>query len=263
MRAYFAIFNIRTKSLLQYRAASLAGVFTQLFWGIIQIMIFHAFYAQASRFEPISLEQAVTFIWIGQALLQLLPWSLDKEIERQVKSGDIAYELIRPIHLYSLWFTRALALRLVPTIMRCLPIFIIGGGLLGFKCPVSWYAGIAFFFSVISALLLSSSITTIIIISVFWTLSGEGMQRLLPHCAILLSGMLVPLPLFPRWAQPFLNVQPFRGIIDIPCRFYTGLIPVSETLYYLGFQLVWMVIFVMLGQLLMKKALKQFVIQGG
>lgn len=263
MRAYFAVFNIRTKSLFQYRTASLAGVFTQLFWGILQVMIFRAFYAQALLFQPISLEQAVTFIWIGQGLLQMLPWNLDKEIERQIKSGDIAYELIRPIHLYNLWFTRSLALRLIPTVMRCLPIFIIGVGFFGFESPVSWYAGGAFFLSVISALLLASSITTIMIISVFWTLSGEGIQRLLPHCAVLLSGMIVPLPLFPGWAQPFLNIQPFRGIIDIPCRFYTGLIPASETPYYLGFQIAWVIIFVILGRLLMNRALKQFVIQGG
>lgn len=263
MKGYLAILKIRMKVLFQYRAASLAGIFTQLFWGIIQVMIFHAFYAQVSGSEPISLNQAVNFIWIGQALLQLLPWSLDKEIEGQVKSGNVAYELIRPLHLYGLWFMRSLAMRLVPTSMRCFPIFIIGGWLLGLKAPVSWEAGIAFLFSVIFALLLSTSITTVVIISLFWTLSGEGIQRLLPHCAVLFSGMVVPLPLFPSWAQPFLNVQPFRGVMDIPCRLYTGIIPTSNALYYLGFQLTWTAVFVILGRFLTKKALRQFVIQGG
>ena len=105
--------------------------------------------------------------------------------------------------------------------------------------------------------------TTLVSISLFWTLSGEGIQRLLPHFAVLLSGMVVPLLLFPSWMQPFLNIQPFRGIMDIPCRLYTGVIPVSETLYYLGFQLAWICILVLIGQRLIQKAIRQFVIQGG
>lgn len=263
MNGYLAILKIRMKVLFQYRAASIAGVLTQLFWGMIQVMIFQAFYHQASVPEPLSLDQAVSFIWIGQALLQLLPWSLDKEIERQVKSGNVAYELIRPLNLYGLWLMRSLAMRLIPTLMRCAPIFILGGWLLGLKAPVSWEAAVAFLCSILFAFVLSASITTLVIISIFWTLSGEGIQRLLPHMAALFSGMVVPLPLFPSWAQPFLSLQPFRGVMDIPCRLYTGVIPTSEAFYYLGFQLVWTAVFIIGGLYLMKKALRQFVIQGG
>jgi len=262
MKGYLAVFKIRMKALFQYRAAAFAGIFTQLFWGIIQIMVFRAFYKQFSDLEPISLSQTITFIWIGQALLQLLPWSLDEEVEMQIKSGNVAYELVRPVQLYGLWFVRSLAIRLIPTAMRSFPIFVICG-FLGLKLPVSLEAGGVFCLSVIFALFLSSAITTLVLISLFWTVSGEGIQRLLPHCVILFSGMIIPLPLFPSWMQPFLNIQPFRGVMDIPCRLYTGIIPASDALYYLGFQLGWAFVFFALGQLIMKKALKQFIVQGG
>lgn len=101
------------------------------------------------------------------------------------------------------------------------------------------------------------------IVSLFWTLSGEGMLRLLPHIVILLSGTLVPLPLFPGWMQPFLDIQPFRCIIDIPCRLYTGVIPADESLFYLAFQAMWLFLFITGGRILIKKAVNQFVVQGG
>jgi ABC-2 type transport system permease protein len=263
MSGYFAILNIRMKTLLQYRSAAFAAVCTQFFWALLNIMIFRAFYAEAVSSEPISLKQAITFVWLGQALLQVIPWSVDKEIEAQVKNGNVAYELIRPVHLYGLWFVRSFALRLIPTLMRCAPIFIMGGLFLGLSAPVSWEAGFVFFFSVLLALLLSSAMTTLVLISLFWTISGEGVQRLLPHITLLFSGTLVPLPLFPSWMQSFLNLQPFRGVMDIPCRLYTGIIPVSEAFYYLGFQLAWAFFFVLLGKWLMSRAMKNVVIQGG
>lgn len=263
MSGYLAVLKIRMKALLQYRSAAFAAICTQLFWGLIISMIYRAFYAGAEGAEPISLQQALTFIWLGQALLQLLPWTIDREIETQVQNGNVAYELVRPIHLYWLWFARSFALRSIPTLMRSLPIFVLGGCFFGLSGPVSWEAGISFFISLILALFLSSAITAVVLVSLFWTISGEGIKRLLPHITVLLSGMVVPLPLFPTWMQPFLSLQPFRGVMDIPCRLYTGVIPASEALYYFGFQIAWFLVFVGMGKWLIGKAMKRFVVQGG
>ena len=94
MRAYAAILRGRLAVLFQYRAAALAGLATQVFWGIVKIMILTAFYAQSASGLPLSLAQAITFVWLGQALLQLLPWNMDREIEAQVKNGNVAYDLV-------------------------------------------------------------------------------------------------------------------------------------------------------------------------
>ncbi|HEV8051371.1 MAG TPA: ABC-2 family transporter protein [Parachlamydiaceae bacterium] len=263
MKAYLAILYVRMVTLFQYRGAAFAGVATQIFWAMIKTMILTAFYAQAPTSQPISLTQAITFIWLGQALLALLPWNIDKELETQIKNGNVSYELVRPINLYSLWYARAFAIRTVPTIMRCIPVFIIAILFFELSAPISWAAALAFAISLIFGSFLSTAITTLIIISLFWTISGEGIQRLMPHVALLLSGLIVPLPLYPEWLQPFLNLQPLRGVIDIPSRLYTGVIPAHEAFYYLGFQLIWILILVGIGRWLMGRALKQIVIQGG
>ena len=44
---------------------------------------------------------------------------------------------------------------------------------------------------------------------------------------ILFAGLIVPLPLFPDWLQPFLYWQPFRGMADVPFHVYSGHIPVD------------------------------------
>lgn len=263
MRSYLSIFKARLSVLFQYRAAAFAGICTQLFWGLVKVMILTAFYAQATTPQPIILGQAIAFIWIGQSLLQLLPWNIDKEIEAQVRNGNVAYELVRPLDLYFLWFFRAMAMRIVPTFIRSTPLFVFALLFFGLSLPVSVWAAVAFCVSVCLAVFLSTAITTLVIISLFWTLSGEGILRLLPHIVLVLSGLVVPLPLFPNWMQTFLDWQPFRGIVDIPSRLYTGVIPVNEAFIYFGFQLMWIVVIIVLGRFLMKRAVNQFVIEGG
>jgi ABC-2 type transport system permease protein len=203
MKAYLAILKGRLSILFQYRAAAIAGLATQVFWGIVKVMILVAFYAQATGSSPISLEQAMAFTWIGQALLQLLPWNVDKELEAQIKSGNIAYELIRPLDLYWLCFCRSMAMRLVPTLLRSIPLFTLAGLFFGLISPVSWSAGAAFGISLLFSALLSSAIMTLVIVTLFWTISGEGILRLLPHVVVVFSCIVVTLPLFADWMQPF------------------------------------------------------------
>lgn len=248
--------------LLQYRAAAFAGLCTQLFWGLLKIMVFTAFYNQANNQESISLEQTICFIWIGQAFF-LLIYNIDKEIEWQIRMGHVAYELVRPLDLYWHWLSRAIAMRLVPTLMRCIPLFILAGVIFHLPPPISFWSGLAFGLSSLLAIILSATITTLLTISLFWTLSGEGILRLAPHFMMLLSGLVVPLPFFPEWMQPFLHFQPFRFIVDIPCRLYTGMISIEDALPYISCQIVWIGAFILFGRLFMHRATKRLIIQGG
>lgn len=263
MNRYLAIVKARFLVLFQYRAAALAGLFTQIFWGLIYTMVFTAFYTENSAASPITLSQAIAFIWINQALLQLIPWNFDKEVLEEIRSGNVCYSLIRPLELYWFWFSKAIALRIVPTLLRSIPLIALASMFFGLEPPISWHAGALFLLSCIFSLLLSSALTTIVAITLFWTISGEGIIRLMPSVVILLSGVLVPLPLFPEWMQPFLSLQPFRAILDIPCRFYTGILATEQWLYYLLFQLMWAFFFILLGKYLLKRSLQKLVIQGG
>lgn len=263
MKPYLAILKCRFSVLFQYRAAALAGLCTQLFWGLIKVMVLSAFYAQSSAVQPMSLAQAITFVWLGQALIGMLPWTLDKEVEEQINTGNVAYELVRPLSLYWIWYFRSFAIRVMPTAMRFIPVFIVAGLFFGLTAPISWTAGGAFALSLVLSAILASSITTFVMISLLWTISGEGLKRLLPHTVVLLSGMVVPLPLFPEWIQPFLSIQPFRGVLDIPLRLYTGIIPANEVLYYLGFQFLWSLIIIFAGKTLIERGINRLTIQGG
>jgi ABC-2 type transport system permease protein len=108
MHPYLAIVSARIRMLLQYRAAALGGMSTQLFWGLIRVMVFEAFYRSSTASQPMTYPEVVNYVWLGQALFAMLPWSIDQEIRGKIRDGSVAYELVRPLDLYSFWFSRAL-----------------------------------------------------------------------------------------------------------------------------------------------------------
>ena len=271
MRPYWAILSARYRTLLQYRAAAFAGAGTQFWWGFILIMVLDAFYTMSDAAPPMSFGQAVSYIWLGQAFLALLPWNHDKEIETMVREGGVAYELVRPLDLYSLWYARTLAMRVLATSLRCAPIFVFAGLILPYTPLAAWslappasaVAAATFVLAMLGAVLLSASLTMLIHVSLLWTISGEGMARILPTLVVVLSGMIVPLPLFPDWSQPLLAALPFRSLADAPYRIYSGHIPTDEAGTALLLCLVWTGGLVALGHWLLARGCRRVVVQGG
>lgn len=271
LRPYRAILSARFRMLLQYRAAALAGLWTQVFFGLVLLMIYEAFYRSTTAPQPMTFVEIVSYVWLGQALLAMLPWNADAEIRAMVRSGGVAYELCRPVDLYALWYARAMALRTAPTILRAAPMCLfaaivlplVGLGEWALATPPSAAAAAAFGASLVCTLLLGCALTTLINISLLWTVGGEGAAVLLTSLATFLSGMIVPLPLFPDWAQPIVQNLPFAGLVDLPFRVFTGHIPADAVGSVLRHQILWTAAIVFLGRWLLSRGMRRVVVQGG
>jgi ABC-2 type transport system permease protein len=273
VRPYLAILGARFRMLLQYRAAALAGLWTQIFWGLVLIMVYEAFYrsSTAPDRQPMTFRQIVDYVWLGQALLAMLPWNADAEVRAMVRSGAVAYELCRPVDLYSLWYARAVALRTAPTILRAAPLCLIAMcvfpliGLSDWRLapPPTWAAAGGFAAALACALLLGCAITTLINISLIWTLGGDGVVVLMTAAVTFFSGMIIPLPLFPEWAQPVLRWLPFAGLADLPFRVYAGNIVSPQIIVVLIRQMMWTIVLIAFGRWLLARAMRAIVVQGG
>jgi ABC-2 type transport system permease protein len=266
VRAYITILKMRFAVQLQYRAAAAAGFFTQLFFGFIKVMVFHGFYASTSAAQPISLEQAVTYAWLVQVTYRMAPWAGDNDIIDMIRNGHVAYELCRPLSLYFNWYCRLLSQKIVPVMLTGIPlyilVFLLPAGY-GVKPPDSPAAGAAWAISMCFALLLGCAIGNIMSISTIWTLSGLGMQRIVPALIMVFSGVTIPLVYYPDWAQGILRYLPFSSLLDIPLRFYLGVLPVSDLPSFILIQVTWTAAFMALGILLLKLGMRGVVIQGG
>lgn len=272
LRPYAAVVGARFRMLLQYRAAAIGGLFTQIVFGLILLMVYEGFYsASASEAQPMAFAQVTSYVWLGQALLAMLPWNVDLEIQAMVRSGAIAYELCRPIDLYGLWFARALAQRTAPTMLRALPMSVfatIGLPLLGLgewrlAPPASLAAGAGFAAALACALLLVSALSALLNVFLLWTPRGDGVYIVATAIVSLFSGLLVPLPLLPDWAQPVLRWLPFAGVMDLPFRVYNGHIALAGLALVLARQLGWTLAIAALGRSLLARGMRRVVVQGG
>jgi ABC-2 type transport system permease protein len=207
-------------------------------------------------------EHAVAYVWLGQAFLAMFPLRVDADLAEMMRSGNVAYELLRPVSLFSLWYSRHVAGRIAPTLLRAVPILALSG-IMGWVHWPGWPGLAACAASLTAAVLLSSAVAMLMTMSMFWTISGRGISVLISMTAFVLSGMVIPLPLFPDSFQPVLNALPFRGLVDVPFRLFIGHIPAAEAPYLVAHQLAWTAGLVLFGRWALGRAVRRLVVQGG
>ena len=71
VRKFLSLFRIRFSAGIQYRAAALAGIATQIAWGFLNIMLYMMFYRGNADAFPMTLQALVSYMWLRQAFLML------------------------------------------------------------------------------------------------------------------------------------------------------------------------------------------------
>ena len=243
--------------------------------GGIKVMVLAAFFgsmgAAGAPALPLSLPQAITYTWLAQGLLTLMPWAVDPEVSQSVRTGSVVYDRLRPVDAYGLWFARSagwVAARLLP---RAALMALFAGGLLplagwgewGLQPPAGPLAAAAFALSLLLALALSTTVVMLMHIATAAAVNERGVNAVAVPLVVVFSGNLVPLALMPTGWQTALLWQPLAGVLDIPVRIYLGQGGAAGMAAGLALQAGWVVLGVAAGRLAMARALQRLDVQGG
>ena len=267
MKKYLAFFRIRFINGLQYRSAALAGIFTQFFWGFMEIRLFLAFYRTGCGDFPMTFPALVSYIWLQQAFLTLyMTWYWEAELFDAVTSGNAVYELCRPVRLYNMWFVRGLAVRLSKAALRFAPVLIVAVLLpppYRLTLPPDGLTACLFLISMVLAFLLVTAFGMIIYMAAFYMTSADGVKLMVTSLTEFLSGAVIPLPFLPDGLRRAVELLPFASMQNVPFRIYSQDLAGPDIGYRLLLQVFWLAVFILLGRALEERALNRLAVQGG
>ncbi len=271
MRTLYLTFHVYlafvTKSFqkrMQYRVANLAGLTTNFFFLLVHIFVYTAFYAARTGPLSLNLNEIITYFVLCQVFFMLMPfWGARSEVTSAIKDGSVALQLTKPVDFQAYWFADECGRACYYLFMRGLPTFLISIIFFAVAIPTQPTTLMAFAVSITLATFMSAAITITIFSSAFWTLDTTGFSGLSYSIITLFSGMLVPIALWPEWLAHIAAWLPFGGLIDIPFSIYLGKITGIEAWIAIGKQMIWVVFFLGLGRVLLKRGFSRLVIQGG
>lgn len=267
MALYRQIFRLRIRADVQYRIAAISGIATQVFFGFIFLSIYLNFYGDSNVANGFTKQHLVNYMWLQQAFLTLIAlWIRDNDFFNLIATGDIAYELCRPVSIYRFWYSKLLASRIAKALLRFFPVIVVGFLMpapYGMSLPASPTHFILFMVTMMLGVMLNVVLSMFIYISVFVTLSPLGSLLLFSLIGEFLSGMVLPVPLMPEGLRNVVLFLPFSKVGDLPFRLYSGNLSVAYGIEGVISQILWITVLAILGEYLMNRSVKKLVVQGG
>lgn len=263
MRLYVEVAKRAFARYTTYRAANLAGLATNAFFGALRTYLFIGLYAGRDIEAGWTLEDAIAFVWLGQALIMPLHIWLDSEIAETIRSGDVVSDLSKPFDYYLFWLAKDAGRAAFHILFRFVPTLLPGFILFDLVLPVNPGLWILFALSVVLAIWISFGMRFIVNVSSFWLLDHRGLGMTLMFAGPFFSGFLVPLNYWPEAARAAVVWLPFAGMVQAPMEVILGKSTGLEIVSVLLFQVVWAIVLMVAGRALLTQAVRRVVTQGG
>lgn len=263
MRVYLEAMRLAYRRYRTYGAATLAGLATNAFFGVLRSYVFIALYHNRGVTQGFSLHDAVSYVWLSQAMIMpLYLWSWF-EIADTIRSGDVITDLSKPFDYFGYWLSRDLGRAAYHLLYRWLPTVLMGAILFGLRVPHNPLTVLWFALSLLMAVVLSFCVRFAINISGFWSTDVRGLYGICFLFVNFFSGFLVPLAFFPPTLRALSQSLPFAGMISIPLTIFLEQAHGIELAWLLLEQALWLAAFVVGARLLLRAAVRKLVVQGG
>ena len=262
MRIYAELARLAFRQQIAYRAATIAGVFTNSVFGIILASVMMGFYDSAAgpSVAGWSEHEAITLVWINQALIMpIYIWGW-WEVSQTIRTGTIATDLLRPVSWYGLWLSRDLGRAVAAMLLRMLPTLAIGSLLFDLDPPQSLSAAMAFPLVVGLATWVSFSLRLIANLASFWLIDHRGIAAIFMTLATFLSGMTMPIDFFPEPLRTIAMALPFQAVMMAPNNVWLGKAPLLSVV---GQQVFWIAALALVCHAMLLRGERKLVVHGG
>jgi ABC-2 type transport system permease protein len=263
LQTYQALTRLAIQRQFTYRAAALAGLATNLFFGLLRAAVMVALYGARQQVEGMTVQDAITYTGLTQALIAYLALFSWMDIIRSVHSGEIGGDLLKPVNYFAFWMAKDLGRALVNLLTRGLTIMVFYAVVFDIsypRLPAQWL-GLAL--AILLAWLVSFSFRFLVNLFAFWTPNAIGFARFFYALSWFASGFMMPLRYFPDWFVHLCNLTPFPSMVSTVTEVYLGLLSGPQVFRALFFQAVWALILIGAGQLVFRAGVRRLVIQGG
>ena len=205
---------------LASRFAYAGELFIRSIFIVFILFIFTQLWRSTGQVEQtgFTLQQLIWYLAFTEAIMLSTGFGVG-EVDREVRSGDIAYRLSRPLAYPLYHFGAALGerlLRFVITLMLGVAVALVVVGplrvtplALGLALSTTLAGFIADWIWTMAISLLS-----------FWVEETFGLHLLYRRGLMILGGMLIPIDAYPAWLQDIARAMPFQYLVYAPARLF-------------------------------------------
>jgi ABC-2 type transport system permease protein len=260
MQALLAFARAAWRQKAAWPVANLAGLFTNALLLLFRAAVIGACYRSRAEVGALSEAEAVGYVALTQATLMVAPQWGAVGLASDVRTGQIAVELLRPTDFVARFFASRLGVSAYYAAFRMAPLLVIAVAL-GFLPPPASIAG--FLGSLALAVLVSNGILFLVEVSSFWLETERGLRYLVSGVGLVASGLVLPLSWFPAPVRALFLATPFPYTLHLPATLWLGSSAPDEVARGVAVQVAWAVGLPIACRWAFARGTRQLVLNGG
>lgn len=261
-RTFLAFFGTSLRKNLAYRSEVWFSILLGLFAILIQAAIWRALLGDGAV-RGITVEDMITYVIITTVISAISLHRLMDAVDERLRSGDIAIDLIKPMHYPSLQLADQLGRSAFQLTFVVVPMLIVAWLAFGIQAPAGGAAMAGFIAALAIALLISFTQGLLLALLAFWFLTTFHFRWANGALLTLFGGANLPLWFFPDALEALARLLPYQFVAFVPAAIYLGDIVTADLVETLALGVLWVAIQAATCQLLWTAAVRRLTLQGG
>ncbi|WP_033168217.1 hypothetical protein [Clostridium sp. KNHs205] len=265
MKAFLKLTGMSMQSHLYYKTSFIMNLFTPVVLLAGQYLLWQALYGQqaGTAIGGIKKEEMFAYILIAFSLNNLLSWSSENTLAREIRSGTVVARCIRPVSFLSQYVSEMTGVLLLQSAVNLIIVvsgFLIFGKYMIIPTPNTVLLFIPCF---ILSILLRILLVDVFSLLCFFSTGYLGITWTRIALFEFFSGAVLPLAMFPEWLRNISYMTPFPYMVQMPTALLLGQeLPVSLSIMFL-LQILWIMVFVLLHNIIYGLVRKNLNVAGG
>lgn len=260
MKKYFHIGKINFMNNIFYFSEFVTKAFFILIILFIFVHIWKAAFAGREIVEGFSLATIIWYLLFAESIVTSGS-KVIREINKDIQSGEIAYQLIRPYSYIGYYFAKTLSYKTIGFAITfgigSILVYLMVGGF-NFN-----FANTPFLIiSVFLALTLDFFILLCIALLAFWFEDTNSLKWIYDKILFTIGGMLLPLEMLPNWLSNISKHLPFAFAVYQPSKLFVNF-NLDRFFEVSGIQIFYITIFFILSLIIYKIGIRRVNINGG
>ncbi len=258
---YVKIFFLHFQDVFQNRSRLIVWFIISLVNPFLFLVYWQGVIAEQSVSNPLWTLNSITsyYLLITIATAFLLVHVEEDIAWRDIKEGALAKYLVRPFSYFIHKFMEEMPWRILQGSMGLI-VFVLFALFLHISLPLAHdvlKVSLAIVI-VLLALAVSFVFKMALGMTALWTTDFWGTLALEEIAMLLFGGLAMPISLYPPFLELASRILPFAYIVYFPVVAIEGLLPISELLWVIGVQCVWLGIFIGLYKGVWALGIKKF-----
>ena len=265
MKSFIKLVSLSIQAKIYYKTSFILNLLTPLVLLVGQYLLWGSLYGLQSdnQIGNMSREEMFSFILIAFAIKNLLTWSSENALSREIRSGMVVARCVRPVSFLSQSVFEMIGSILLQGIVNFF-VVIIGFALFSSHLKLPTVHSILLFLPCfIFSCLLRIMLVEIFSLLCFFTTGHLGISWTRQALFDFFSGAIIPVSLFPVLLQKISYYTPFPYMLQMPIAILLEQKQNVELPVLFALQIFWLGIFFVIHNLLYGKIRKNLTIAGG